>query len=231
MDLEFTEVDAPPPRRTWLWLAIGCVATLMLVLVLVSPAAAAVTGLVVLAAIPLAIIAGTPRTTAPLAVAASIALVTLGASAVSLVIESRAPRTVSGPALSANSGTPPPAVGRPSPSQGAVMPLPEPADIKPAPPTPEQASPPPPSPPEVPAVAEPAPSSVPEPAPEPAPAPAPAPAPPSAPAPPPASANTVVQTPPNQTTAGWGQIPQDARAQLCAAAAQAGQKAPPGQCR
>lgn len=230
MDLKFTEVEALPPPRTWMWLGIACVATLLLVLFLVSPAAAAVAGLVLLAAIPLAVIAGTKRTTAPLAVVGVLALVALGSSAVSLAVTMGSPESVSAPGAApvppASGPSPSPDVARPTPtpSQGPARPLPAPAEIAAAPSTPEPTVEPAPAPVQAPAPAAEVPAA---PAPAPVEAPAPAPAPEDqAPAPVPAQ---ILQD--RASSGGWGQLPDSSRAQVCAAAASTGLKMPPGQCK
>ncbi|AMM33542.1 hypothetical protein SA2016_2877 [Sinomonas atrocyanea] len=229
MDLSFDEVEAPPARRTWLWLGVGCVGVLLLVLFLVAPAAAAVAGLILLSAIPLAVLAGTQRTTAPLAAAGAVALVALGGSAVALAVESynadRALRTVTAHTRPAD---PPPS------DQPAVAPAPRP-HTAPAPPPRPKAAPRapqreplaplvPPVRPAVPAAPVPA---APPPAVTAAPTPAaPVPSPPTQPA-----APVTPQIVDVSATVAWGRLSTEARAQLCLAALRQALSVPPGQCR
>lgn len=232
MDLAFDEVEAPPARRTWLWLGVAGVGTLLLVLFLVAPAAAAVAGLILLSAIPLAVLAGSPRTTAPLAAAGAVSLVALGGSAVALAVEMRAPETVEARTKSTPAQTGEPrAVVPHTPSQApAVLPprAPATAPPNPAPPAP------------VPVQTR-APAPVPVPAPPAARPPAPAaPSPSTAPprpapqevAPPPAP-STVPQPAPGSVSVrvSWGRLSAEARVQVCAATSREGLSVPPGQCR
>ncbi|MDQ0258613.1 hypothetical protein J2W20_000488 [Sinomonas atrocyanea] len=230
MDLAFDEVDQPPPRRTWLWLGVAGVGTLLLVLFLVAPAAAAVAGLILLSAIPLAVLAGTKRTTAPLAAAGAVALVALGGSAVALAVESHgAGRTQDTVTARTKPATAPPgdraAVGtRPRP-HAATAPPPQQARTAPRAPQREPlvplvppARPAAPAAP-VPAAPPPAATSIPT---VPA-APAPAPSPPAAPVTP-----RIVDVSAN---VAWGRLSLEARTQLCAAATVQGVAVPPGQCR
>lgn len=227
MDLAFDEVETPPARRAWLWLGVACVGALLLVLFLLTPAAAAVAGLILLSAIPLAVLAGTKRTTAPLAAAGAVALVALGGSAVALAVESRgaarAPDTVTAHTGPASPPADRPAVGtRPRPHAAT----PPPRQARSAPRVPQHE-------PLVPLVppARPAAPAAPVPA-----APPPAatalavPAPPAAPAPAPAAPATprIVNV---SVNVAWGRLSADARAQLCAAALGQGISVPLGQCR
>ncbi|MGT2461419.1 hypothetical protein [Sinomonas atrocyanea] len=232
MDLAFDEVEAPPARRTWLWLGVAGVGTLLLVLFLVAPAAAAVAGLILLSAIPLAVLAGTQRTTAPLAAAGAVALVALGGSAVALAVEShradRAPSTVTAHTRPA---APPPS------ERPALAPAPRPHTAS-APPPPAKAAPRapqreplaplvPPARPAVPAAPVPA-------APPPAATTAPTPAAPPTPVPSPSSQPAAPVTPQIvdvSATVAWGRLSTEARAQLCLAALGQGLSVPPGQCR
>ncbi|GAB2738716.1 hypothetical protein [Sinomonas soli] len=232
MDLAFDEVDAPPARRTWLWLGVAGVGTLLLVLFLVAPAAAAVAGLILLSAIPLAVLAGTKRTTAPLAAAGAVALVALGGSAVALAVEShgagrmqdtvtaRTKPATAPPSDRAAVGTRPRphAATAPPPQQARTAPrAPQRAPLVPLVPPARPAAPAAPAP--VPAAPPPAAPTVPA-----APAPAPSPsAPPAAPA-----APRIVDVSAN---VAWGRLTLEARTQLCAAAPMQGIAVPRGQCR
>ncbi|MDR6620801.1 hypothetical protein [Sinomonas atrocyanea] len=231
MDLAFDEVDQPPPRRTWLWLGVAGVGTLLLVLFLVAPAAAAVAGLILLSAIPLAVLAGTKRTTAPLAAAGAVALVALGGSAVALAVESHgAGRTQDTVTARTKLATAPPgdraAVGtRPRPHAATASPPPQ---ARTAPRAPQRE-------PLVPLVppARPAAPAAPVPA-APVPAASAAPTVPAAPAPSPSAPPAAPATPrivDVSANVAWGRLSLEARTQLCAAATVQGVAVPPGQCR
>lgn len=225
MDLTFYEVEAPAHHRTWMWLGVAGIATLMLAVFVVSPSAAGIVGLIALASLPLAVIAGTERATAPLATAGAVVILVLCAAGVSLAVTSRL-TVPARPAQSAQGGAP--ATGSqpvPAPQEtshpGPAQVLPAPADIKPpsAEPTPQPA---------VHAEPVPAPSSAPDAGPA-----------PTDPGPAPAEAGEGVAEPaapveapaPPSASRGWGSLSDESRAQLCALARATERNAPPGLCR
>jgi hypothetical protein len=209
LDFAFEEVDVPP-SRPGLWLGVAGVAMALVALFVLAPKVAFAAGLIVLAAVPLLVLAGDERTRGPLVAAGAAALVALGASAALLAAEYQsAYATGTAQHSTARAAGSMPAMPQVVAAAATpVRPLPAPADIKLAPP-------------ESPAAA---PAAEPERTAAPAPEQAPAAAPEPAPEPVAAVADSTAQ-------GGGGTVPAGTKTQACDTAKQTGAKAPKGLCR